>query len=64
MNKQLSEEGIAAMTQEWECFRDLAYFDMWCVRKVGETRFGHGYHVPSEAEARALCEELGGVRAK
>lgn len=48
----------SVLKQEWECFRDLAYYDMWCVRKVGERRFEFGYHVSSEGEARALCEEL------
>jgi len=42
----------------WECFSDVGYFDMWCVRKLGEREFGQGYHLVNEREARDLCALL------
>jgi len=45
------------MTQ-YETFRDSAYFDMWCVREVGQRDFGRGFHVSSEAEAIFLANHL------
>jgi hypothetical protein len=42
----------------WECFRDSAYYDLWCVRPVGECRFGCGFHLTHEEEARGLAEML------
>jgi len=44
----------------WECFRDAAYFDLWCVRQVGSRTFGDGFHVMSQPEAEALCRALSG----
>ena len=44
--------------EQWECFCDAAYFDMWCVREVGERRFGHGFHLVNGEEARGLCDHL------
>jgi hypothetical protein len=38
----------------WEFFQDEGYFGMWCVREVGSSRFGDGFHVASQEEARAL----------
>ena len=43
---------------QWECFSDAAYFDMWCVREVGERRFGHGFHLVNGDEAKGLCDLL------
>lgn len=42
----------------WECFRDEAFFDMWCVRPKGERRFGHSFHVTTEEEADGLVALL------
>lgn len=42
----------------WETFRDEAYYDMWCVRRVGDTEFGQGFHVASKDEAEALVALL------
>lgn len=43
---------------EWEMFCDAAYFDMWCVRRVGDAAFGSGFHLPSMGEAQALLAAL------
>lgn len=43
---------------EWECFCDAGYFDMWCVREVGERRFGYGFHLVNGDEAQGLCDHL------
>ena len=42
----------------WEIFRDEAYFGMWCVREIGERRFGAAFHVSSEVEAEELRAAL------
>lgn len=42
----------------WEFFQDKSYFGMWCVREVGASRFGDGFHVVSQEEARALRAAL------
>jgi hypothetical protein len=42
----------------WETFRDESYYDMWCVRPVGERRFGHSFHLINGDEAKGLCEFL------
>ncbi len=50
-------EALAARSAEpvaWEVFQDEGYFGMWCVREVGASRFGDGFHVVSQEEARAL----------
>lgn len=39
----------------WECFCDTSYFDMWCVRKVGDYHFGHGFHLVNGETAQGLC---------
>lgn len=49
---------------EYETFRDPAYFDMWCVREVGSTQFGQGFHVSSEAEAVFLTNHLNAIAAQ
>lgn len=43
---------------KYEYFADSGYYDMWAVRPVGEKRWGRAYHVSSEAEAKALAEQL------
>jgi hypothetical protein len=47
----------------WECFSDAGYFDMWCVRPVGSRKFGEGFHVINEANARPLCDFLNRIGA-
>ncbi len=43
---------------EYETFRDPAYYDMWCVREVGSTDFGHGWHLVNGDEAQDLVDTL------
>lgn len=43
---------------QWECFRDSAYYDMWCVREKTKRGFGEGYHLVNGDEATALCDRL------
>lgn len=47
-----------ASADGWECFRDSAYFDLWCVRQVGARAFGTGFHLNDEREANALAALL------
>lgn len=58
--------GLAEISEvsevKWEFFNDASHFHTWCVRKVSESRFGFGFHVASEEEARCLCAELNGVK--
>lgn len=49
---------------KYECFSDPSYFDQWCVREIGERRFGYGFHVPTQAEAMGLCALLNGLTAE
>lgn len=42
----------------WEAFRDAAYFNMWCVRPVGERQFGRGFHLVNGDEAKDLADLL------
>ena len=42
----------------WETFHDHSYFDMWCVRKVGEREFGRGFHLMNGDEGKGLCDLL------
>lgn len=44
--------------ERWETFCDRSYYDLWCVRRVGERMFGQGFHVMSAIEAIALAELL------
>lgn len=43
---------------QYECFSDSSYYDLWCVRKIGEKRWGYCYHLNSKEEAEGLTEEL------
>lgn len=43
---------------KWECFKDRAYYDFWCVRMVGDRKFGLGFHLANEDEAKALANLL------
>lgn len=47
-------EGVDA----WECFMDVGYFDLWCVRPRGSRKFGEGFHVVRKEEAHALRDTL------
>ena len=42
----------------WECFADPSYFDMWCVREIGERQFGKSFHLVNGDEAQGLCDLL------
>jgi len=42
----------------WETFCDRSYYDLWCVRRIGDRVFGSGFHVMSAAEATALKDLL------
>lgn len=53
-----SPHGVEGGGKRWETFCDAAYYDLWCVRQVGQRKFGEGYHVQSEDEARHLCDTL------
>jgi hypothetical protein len=44
----------------WETFCDESYFHQWAVRRVGETRWGRCFHVPTQDEATGLCAKLNG----
>lgn len=50
--------GAPVVTQAWEAFCDHSYYDMWCVRKVGDRTFGQGFHVMRQDEAYALRDLL------
>ena len=54
-NPKLADE-LTALA--WECFSDAAYYDMWCVRQIGERTFGQGFHLVNGDEAKALCDML------
>lgn len=45
-------------TEAWECFQDSSYYDMWCVRQVGDRTFGSGFHLMRGEEAIALRDLL------
>jgi len=49
---------LAEKVERWECFRDPAYFDMWCVRRGGEREFKSGFHLLNGDEAVSLCALL------
>jgi len=49
---------VVASTELFETFCDESYFGLWCVRKTGERRWGHGVHVASKEEAEGLAQEL------
>ena len=53
----------APETVQWETFCDHSYYDMWCVRKVGDRTFGQGFHLMRQEEAQSLCDLLN-TRAK
>lgn len=42
----------------WECFQDSSYYDMWCVRRIVDRKFGHAFHLINGGEAQALCRIL------
>jgi hypothetical protein len=43
---------------KWECFCDKSYYGMYAVREVGETRWGHCFHVAAREEAEGLRDLL------
>lgn len=40
---------------KYEYFYDVGYYDQWAVRDINKRAFNEAFHVPSEAEAKALC---------
>ena len=48
----------------WECFRDSAYYDMWCVRCADDREFGKGFHLLNGIEAEALRDLLNAHQPK
>jgi hypothetical protein len=50
----MTEQEQVQVTQGWETFCDGSYFDMWCVRRIGDRTFGQGFYVMSQGEAEAL----------
>jgi hypothetical protein len=50
--------------EHYEAFCDAAYFDMWCVRRIGERTFGQGFHVINQDSALALKDELEALQAR
>ena len=49
---------VPGPTLPWECFRDPAYYDLWCVCPTGERQFGKGFHVSAQGEAMNLAGYL------
>jgi hypothetical protein len=52
------------MTEQYEAFCDASYYDMWCVRRIGERTFGQGFHVLNEKSALELKGELEALAAR
>lgn len=52
------ESASGADAEVWECFQDSSYYDMWCVRQVGDRTFGSGFHLMRGEEATALRDLL------
>ena len=48
--------------REWEAFCDASYYDMWCVRPVGEAEFGKGFHLINGDEAKELARILAALQ--
>jgi hypothetical protein len=42
----------------WECFCDLAYYNLWAVRRKDTRKWGECFHMHSAEEAKALTELL------
>ena len=49
---------IKLVSGQWEYFPDHSYYDMWCVRRKTERRWGQGFHVNNGQEAEELCRIL------
>ncbi len=44
------------MKRKYEIFEDNIYYNMWCVRSVGDTHFNNHYswHFPTKKEAKTF----------
>jgi hypothetical protein len=42
----------------YEAFEDAAYYHFWCVRPVGASVFGDGFHIANRDEAERLRDLL------
>ena len=49
---------MSGVVERYEAFCDASYYDMWCVRPVGERTFGAGFHVLNEKSATELKAHL------
>jgi regulator of replication initiation timing len=54
----IADTDVQVTPDFYEAFCDVAYFDMWCVRRKGERTFGQGFYVLNEASALELKGEL------
>lgn len=47
----------------WEMFLDLSYFDLWCVRPVGDRDFNspNSHHFVKRGDAQKFLNEMNGV---
>lgn len=52
------------VARTWETFCDTSYYDMWCVRPVGEREFGVGFHLMNQREAATLAITLTALDAQ
>lgn len=57
-------EAVEIVREAREAFCDTSYFEMWCVRPVGERTFGAGFHVINEASATELKAHLEALQAE
>ena len=54
------------LEKQWETFHDSSYYDMFAVRMKSDRCFNSQtlFHVPSKAEADALCDILNGFQGQ
>ena len=55
------DSGPIEQPATWEAFCDTSYFDMWCVRKMGDKTFGSGFHLVNKEGAEQLRDYLNGI---
>jgi hypothetical protein len=58
MSHEPSDVERVAAERGWEIFVDDSYYHMICIRKIGERRFGAGFHFASMSEAIEILEGL------
>lgn len=57
-NLPTNNPGTGTKPKTWECLCDVSYYDMWCVRRIHERKFGQGFHINNGKEAQALTDLL------